>query len=275
MMRQTWIRMILVGIGAGALAAVCVLALSGRKQADREVQDNLATLTVESREESIEAEGTVATDFAESAIGESDGTDATQETQQAETEKQAIETEAPVNLPYQGVQTTEEIYEEMKSYLATFPDDADGLAEQGCCVAARNGIQGEESLDAFWNAYQAGEAAELVIAQYTTEGDPVFDYLKYNGEAIRWVHDSTRDGFAGGEKYLCEEGLYLLTYDRISENGDIVRDFVLTDDADLTYEEYRDVWWGDGLSEAFIRCLVSVQIGNAAEIEMSNTMQAW
>lgn len=300
-MKQTMVRMVLMGIGAGAIAAVCMVTFGGKLLRDAGQQENAVVLTAETQvavadeaveesaesaeseaaaiETSQEAQATEAetTPSQEPQVTEAETTPA-QEPQvtEAETEPsqetKAEETEISVNLPDQ--RTDEETYEEMKAYLAALPDDANELAEQGCYVSTWNGALGEESLHAFRTAYRAGEAAGLVLAGYTEEGDTVFDYLKYDGEALLWVHDSTRDAFAGGgETYQCESGLYLLVFYRIAD-GYTYRDLVLTDDAELDYDEYYDTVWGDGLSEARIRLLTSIKAVDI-EVQAESMLQAY
>ncbi|MFZ3579732.1 DUF4362 domain-containing protein [Virgibacillus sp. DJP39] len=38
------------------------------------------------------------------------------------------------------------------------------------------------------------------IARYTTEGDPIFLTLEYNGENIKYTYDNSQDEYAGSDK---------------------------------------------------------------------------
>lgn len=95
--------------------------------------------------------------------------------------------------------------EEIKEYLAQFPNTLQELSETECYVI-RHGIEhsGREYLNAFIDNMKAEEPGELVFVQFTTEGAPILTYLNYNGEDVYCVEDISRDGFAGGngERYF-------------------------------------------------------------------------
>ena len=94
--------------------------------------------------------------------------------------------------------------EEIKKYLAQFPDTLQELSEEECYVILHgNEHSGREYLNTFIENVKAEISGELVFVQFTTEGAPVLTYLDYDGEDFYCVTDISRDGFAGGdgEKY--------------------------------------------------------------------------
>lgn len=95
-----------------------------------------------------------------------------------------------------------------KELLATFPNSLEELAtleEEYPVYIILHGIQhsGEENLETFREKLEAGEAAELIVVQFTVEGDAILDYYDYEGALMYRWQDISRDGFGGtGEKYF-------------------------------------------------------------------------
>ncbi|MCM1542983.1 MAG: DUF4362 domain-containing protein, partial [Blautia sp.] len=87
------------------------------------------------------------------------------------------------------------------------PDSLQELSEAECYVVLHGQeYSGREYLDSFMGNVQAEVPGELVIAQFTVEGDPILTYLNYNAENVYRVEDVSRDAWAGnGEKYFEKE----------------------------------------------------------------------
>lgn len=94
--------------------------------------------------------------------------------------------------------------EEIKDYLAQFPDTLQEMSEAKCYVVLHGReYSGREYLDSFMGNVQTEAPDELVIVQYTVEGDPILIYLDYDAENVYCVEDASRDAWAGnGEKYF-------------------------------------------------------------------------
>lgn len=94
--------------------------------------------------------------------------------------------------------------EEIKDYLAQYPDSLQELSETECYVVLHGKeYSGREYLDSFMANVQTETADELVIVQFTVEGDPILIYLNYNAGNVYCVEDTSRDAWAGnGEKYF-------------------------------------------------------------------------
>lgn len=135
-------------------------------------------------------------------------------------------------------------YDDVKAYLAGLPDDADKLVKAGCFAITYNGISGVENWNEFSSSVSNGQPAELVCAQYTVEGDAIFDYMYYNGSDIYHVCDFRRDMFsAGSEDDKCyeERFQYIKVFDNVENDGDKVKYVVLTDKEGLTLDEYEKI----------------------------------
>lgn len=58
-----------------------------------------------------------------------------------------------------------------------------------------------ERFEAFKANTEKGKKDKLVIVQYTTEGDPIFLELQYDGAVFKSTLDTSRDTYGSGEIY--------------------------------------------------------------------------
>lgn len=176
---------------------------------------------------------------------------------------------------------SEKTYQEIQKYLSKFSNDRKTLVEEGCFVIGFHQIIGGSDLwKSFYESYQGGEAAEIVLAQFTDEGDAILDYLYYDGNKVYHVSDASRDGFLGnGEKYYEETFSYLKVYENTADNGDRTSTLVLTDNDALTYEEWQDLLYDDTDQEGApveYRYLTQIILGNGyAELPENTGEGAW
>lgn len=97
--------------------------------------------------------------------------------------------------------------EEITAILADLPDNYDAIMQRADLFVIRHGKteQGEVLWEGFTTAVEQGKQTSIVIVQFTTEDDPIYYFLEYNGESYHCVKDYTRDYFSAGEGY--EEGI--------------------------------------------------------------------
>lgn len=107
--------------------------------------------------------------------------------------------------------------EEIKDYLAQYPDSLQELSEEECYVILHGKeYSGREYLNSFMGNVQTDVPDELVIVQFTVEGDPILYYLNANDENIYCMEDASRDAWAGnGERYFEK------TYDSVWLSGEM------------------------------------------------------
>ncbi len=130
-------------------------------------------------------------------------------------------------------------FEEAKEYLASYTEnDAERFAEDGCFVIQQGKINyGVQPWNEFISAVNNGNQAELVLVQFTTEGDPILNYLYYSGKDFYHVQDASRDKFGDQTNpYEEHEYTYLKVFNPVLNNGDKLKYIALTDNKDLTYE---------------------------------------
>ena len=57
-----------------------------------------------------------------------------------------------------------------------------------------------DKLEGFIENVENGKEDKIRIVRRTTEGDPIFDTLDYNGENIMYTFDNSQDEFGGSDK---------------------------------------------------------------------------
>lgn len=111
-------------------------------------------------------------------------------------------------------------FEEVKEKLEALPRSGEELKElagtESCPVplyeiAPSNNYAGQyvtEPEKDFRLLVMAGEAAEILLMQYTVEGDIILDYLNFDGTSLCRVTDCSRDKFAGNRDSYYEYYVY-------------------------------------------------------------------
>ncbi|ANU21979.1 DUF4362 domain-containing protein [Planococcus donghaensis] len=83
-------------------------------------------------------------------------------------------------------------------------------------------ITNSEKFEAFIENLKNGKEDKIRIVQRTTEGDPIFDTLDYNGENITYTYDNSHDEHGGLNKGT-QSGTCENLDSEQSENGRIYR----------------------------------------------------
>ncbi|AWB46400.1 hypothetical protein DCC85_21010 [Paenibacillus sp. CAA11] len=73
--------------------------------------------------------------------------------------------------------------------------------ENGDVVITSTGMRNVKVWSEFYQKVSSGEKAKVQVTRYTTEGEPIFDNLEFNGSDLLFQHDSTWDSFGASEKY--------------------------------------------------------------------------
>lgn len=153
-------------------------------------------------------------------------------------------------------------FEAVKEKLAALPQSGEELKElagtEVCPVplyefGISNNYAGQyvtEPDKDFRALTEAGEAAEILIMQYTVEGDVILDYLNFDGSVLHHVRDCSRDKLAGnGDKY------YEYVYDsmwfetRTDEEGGAWEVLYGLLEGDMAVEIFRMPQAAEGYSE--------------------------
>ena len=130
-------------------------------------------------------------------------------------------------------------YKEIEASLKEYPEDfsAKEALNSGMIVVKDQAFQkdGSKVWQKFLEKIRKKKDGAVIICQFTTEGDPILQYISYLDGKFYYVEDSTRDQFSG-EKYVEH------TYDyfkRFEENK--LYTAFLTNEEEMTLDEAQDV----------------------------------
>lgn len=142
-----------------------------------------------------------------------------------------------LNLPSEEI-TTIASEEEILDYLSSLPDNALDLADKGSFVITYNAIYGMQYFSEFMTMYYSKSPANLVIGQYTTEGDLILSFLQFDGETVKLTVDSRRDNFAGNGAKVYSYCYKTIECDEsIETNGDILETIILKEGINIPENE--------------------------------------
>lgn len=128
----------------------------------------------------------------------------------------------------------EDKFKVIKDELKDIPEvyNLDEGVEEGHFVVIHGKLNSDINiLNKFIEESSNGKSSEIIIVEYTIEGDPIITKIKYDGESYYGVVDNTRDDF-GKKYYFNFEFLYLKSF----EKDNTVRYYFVNDDT-LTYDE--------------------------------------
>ena len=143
----------------------------------------------------------------------------------------------------------EVVLDETSAYLQSLPSlitVEDAVAEG--FFAINDGVtSNQEAWDAFMAAVEKGEEAEVVVCQYTMKGGVVLDHVTHLADgSFAVVSDTTRDGYDDEKSVLKPVETYtdLKVFENFSlqEGGTAYTVCVLSDNPDLTADEFRTHW---------------------------------
>ncbi|MBB6733979.1 DUF4362 domain-containing protein [Cohnella zeiphila] len=75
------------------------------------------------------------------------------------------------------------------------PYGSDRAIENGDIVNAHGKLYNGEKWNTFMSSLENHAPSAVRITQYTTEGDPIFYELAYDGSSIRYTYDNSMDKF--------------------------------------------------------------------------------
>ncbi len=125
--------------------------------------------------------------------------------------------------------------EEIREILASYPDDYENIIKTDCYVISNiEEITNQELYDEFVKNVSEGIADEITIVRFTSEGDPIYKYLFYNGESFYCVNDISRDNFKGNADNYTE---YTYKYFIHRESDGLPYAFLVNDPDITSYEQ--------------------------------------
>lgn len=159
-------------------------------------------------------------------------------------------------------------FEEVKKYLTSFPNDYESLMKAGCFIVTYDKVSDIGVWNDFCDKIKVGTPAEIVLVQFTAEGDVILDYLSYNGKQYYHVCDFSRDAFAmPGDPYYEETFLNLQVYTETADNGDEIKSVGLFKGDVMTFQQFKDTVYSEQSdTEKKVKLLVTFIAGNSHTI---------
>lgn len=89
-------------------------------------------------------------------------------------------------------------------------------------------INFEETLKTSLDMFERKEAFLLKMTRFTTEGDPIFEMLSFNGEEIYYYYDNSKDKF--GEKNIVSASYKNWRFEeKTDETNHTIKEFILSE----------------------------------------------
>ena len=130
----------------------------------------------------------------------------------------------------------EEDFEKIQELLRTYP--IKNAAANGGFVMVHGVVEGDSKKA--WNNFYAnvnqGNDAAIVIVQYTTEGDPILNYVSFMNDSFYFVMDISRDAWGGPVPYYSGSHKFLKVFE---EEGQITAVMLCSIDYD-TLEDWEN-----------------------------------
>jgi hypothetical protein len=98
------------------------------------------------------------------------------------------------------------------------PYSSEEAIENGDVVNRHGEISNLDKFENFIENVESGAKDEIRITMYTTEGDPIFYNLNYDGNKIQYTYDNSQDGYSGSGKGIESTSCFNLE-SRNTENG--------------------------------------------------------
>ncbi|SFB61701.1 protein of unknown function [Cohnella sp. OV330] len=81
------------------------------------------------------------------------------------------------------------------SACSSKPYSIEKASERGDVVDEHGEVKNAERLDTFYRNTLAKKKDKVRVTQLTTEGDPIFNDLEFNGKEIKYKYDNSEDKF--------------------------------------------------------------------------------
>ncbi|ETP69996.1 hypothetical protein G159_04645 [Planococcus glaciei CHR43] len=115
--------------------------------------------------------------------------------------------------------------------LSGCQNEHDSFPEEDTVKIANSGDRENfDRLDRFLQSFKQQNPDHIKVIFYTTEGDPIYQDLEFDGQAIKSVYDSSEDQYGSGEviETICADFKALETGDK--------PDYILTGCENKDYE---------------------------------------
>jgi hypothetical protein len=94
-----------------------------------------------------------------------------------------------------GYTLTEKSVTSLKRLIKNVSYKPEQAEQNGDIVNVHGNLTNSDKWEAFLTNVEGGVTDQVQITSYTTEGDPIFYNLYYDGQSIQYTYDNTMDGF--------------------------------------------------------------------------------
>lgn len=136
----------------------------------------------------------------------------------------------------QAKKSDQEQTEEILQHLSIYASDYHTIKKNFDIVIQDQGtdVLNMDLWEDFYTQVQATNPADITIAHFTTEGDPILTHIRYDGDSFLYVSDSSRDEFGAEPYYFSTRYPYLqMLKDEHTEQ------YILSDRQFESFEEYQ------------------------------------
>lgn len=85
-----------------------------------------------------------------------------------------------------------------KEEPGTIAGDGSGEPDMEQVVNTHGAVENAGRLDEFVSSVEQRKYDAVQVVSFTTEGDPIYQTLEFDGDKIEFTHDSSRDQFGSG-----------------------------------------------------------------------------
>lgn len=103
------------------------------------------------------------------------------------------------------------------------------------CISYGVPCAGTEFFEKFKSDIENGSLDKFIMIQFTSNLDPVYYFIEYNGDNYHIVVDQTKDGYDEEHGYIEAFGKYLRFETYKLDDGTVMEYGYLTDDENITY----------------------------------------
>lgn len=137
-----------------------------------------------------------------------------------------------------------EEYDDIKSKLMELPSDYAHVLQRDDIYSMLFGKcqQGLGAYDYFIAQSRLGNPSSLIMAQFTTNLDPIYYWIEFDGKTYHVVEDKTRDGYDEENGYVEMYGRYFKVELYENKDGSFSEYGYITDNSSLTYKKIQDYY---------------------------------
>lgn len=144
----------------------------------------------------------------------------------------------------EGTKEEFEEYDDIKNKLKELPSEYALVLQREDIFSMLFGKcqQGLSSFNSFVAQSRLGYPSSLIMAQFTTNLDPIYYWVEFDGNTYHVVEDKTRDGYDDDNGYVEMYGRYFNVEIYENKDGTFSEYGYITDNSSLTYKKIQEYY---------------------------------